>query len=323
MLAGGSGMALAPILEIDAARAADGEFPDRPIRLVVGYTPGGGVDVLMRVLATCASRLLSQPVIVENKPGLAGALGPSQMAATARPDGYSVAMLVPNVFRQPLLGSANYDPINDFTHILRVCGLSAGIVTRPDAPWQDWKGLVTYARANPDRVAYATAGINSTQHLTMEQICRNLDIRMLHVPYKGASEEYNALLAGDVQLVAEVGSWSAMVESGQFRLLITWGTERMRRFPAVPTLREEGIGVTYESSLGIGGPKGMPAAVVSKLHDTFRKAMEDLEFVAVLDRLEMFPAYLGGNDYRESARGFIEQQRALLQSMGLTVGIVR
>ena len=315
MLAG----AAAALLAAPAVRA-QGRFPERPIRLIVPWAAGGTTDIQMRVLAEQAARRLGQPVVVENRAGAGGVLGPQQLL-NERPDGYVLSQMPISVFRHPQMASrALFNPLEDFTWVIHATGYLFGIVVRADAPWQTLAQFLDFAKANPGRVNYGTPGVGTSLHITMEQIAgMRGGIDWTHVPFRGWAENAQALIGGQIQASADSSGWSDLVQSGQMRLLATWGAERAKRFPNVPTLRESGIDIVSISPYGLAGPKGMSADVVRVLHDAFREALFDPAHVAILDRFDMQPMYLGSDDYAAFARRQFAEEGEMIRRMGLRI----
>jgi tripartite-type tricarboxylate transporter receptor subunit TctC len=297
---------------------AQAAFPNRPIRLIVPWPPGGSTDSQFRALAEVATRILGQPVIVENRAGAAGTLGAQMLANEPRGDGYLLSQLPITVFRYPLMQSRpGWDPMRDFTYIIHLTGYLFGVVVRADSPWQTWQEFLDYAKANPGKIAYGTPGVGSSLHITMERIAAEKGIEFLHVPFRGGADNAQALLAGQTQAMADSTSWAPLVDSGQFRLLVTWGAERAKRYPNVPTLRETGIDIVSASPYGIAGPKNMDPGIVRILHDAFRQALYDPQHLAVLERFDMPVIYMNPDDYRASVQRIIEEEGAIIRRLNL------
>lgn len=297
--------------------AIAGDFPTRPVTLIVPWTPGGSTDTVLRLLAESASKYLGQPVIIVNKPGAAGTLGPSTMAATAKPDGYTISQVALSLFRMPYLQDVSYNPLKDFTYIIGLSGYTTGIVVRADAPWKSWQELVDFARANPGVVTYATTGVGSSLHMTMEEISKAADIKMQHIPTKGTAESIAMLMGGHVMVQADATGWAQMVDSGKFRLLVTWGEKRARRWPQVPTLKESGLNIVSIAPYGLAGPKGMDPAVVKVLHEAFRKALEDPAYKVVADRYDQEGFYRTSAEFTQWAADSSIKEGRLIKELGL------
>jgi tripartite-type tricarboxylate transporter receptor subunit TctC len=298
------------------ARPAAAGFPDQPIRLIVPFPPGGTTDIVMRAFAELAAKRLAVAIVIENRPGAAGTLGPASLL-NAKPDGYTLSQMPMSVFRQPFMAKVNYDPRTDFSYVIQLTGYAFGVVVRGDARWPDWAAFVADSKAHPGKNSYGTPGIGSTLHVTMEEIALQRGVSWLHVPYKGLSETTNALLAGEVDSVADSTGWAPYVQTGQFRLLVTWGAQRIRQFPAAPTLGELGYGIVSNSPYGIAGPKGLDPAVVRRLHDAFKDTLFDPAFKTVMQRYDQEPAYLDSAGYAAAAVRMLTEQQALLTRLGL------
>jgi tripartite-type tricarboxylate transporter receptor subunit TctC len=273
------------------------DFPAQPVTVIVPWSAGGSTDMCFRVLAETTAKHLGKPVIIENKPGGGGTVGPATMAATAKPDGYTLSQIPLGVLRMPHIMKASWDPLTDFTYIINLSGYTYGIVVQKDAPWKTMKELVDYAKANPGKVTYTTPGVGTLQHVTMEKIARKEGVKWIHVPSKGGVEVITAVMGGHIMVGAETSGWAPHVESGDLRLLVIWAGERNNKWPDVPTLKELGYGIVAASPFGIAGPKGMDPKVVAILHDAFKKGMDDPEFQKTLDKFFMVPIYKNTKDY--------------------------
>ncbi|WP_232474733.1 tripartite tricarboxylate transporter substrate binding protein [Neoroseomonas rubea] len=311
-LLGASGALLA------APVVAQPGFPNRSIRLIVPWPPGGSTDGQLRALAEVATRHLGQPVIIENRGGAAGTMAAQMMAAEQRGDGYLVGQLPVTAFRYPMMSSRpTWDPMRDFTYIIHLTGYLFGVVVKADSPWQTWQQFLDYAKANPGKVAYGSPGIGSTLHITMERIGAERGIEFLHVPFRGGADNAQSLLSGQTQAMADSTSWAPLVDGGQFRLLVTWGAERAKRYPNVPTLRESGIDIVSASPYGLAGPKGIDPGIVRVLHDAFKAALHDPAHLAVLERFDMPVVYMNSDDYRSSVQRTIEEEGAVIRRLNL------
>jgi tripartite-type tricarboxylate transporter receptor subunit TctC len=297
-----------------------GRFPDRPIRLLVPWPPGGSADAQLRSLADIAQRDLGQPVIVENRPGAGGTLHAPYIAREARPDGYTIGQMHLSVIRRTfMVRNAQWDPVADFTPIIGLTGWLFGVAVRTDSPVQSWADYLARARANPGRVTFSTSGIATTNHLAMEEIAQKERVELTHVPFRGANEGVTAVLAGQVDSIADSSTWSPQVEAGKMRLLCVWSAERAPRFPDVPTLKELGYDMVVTSPYGLMGPKGMDAGVVRVLHDAFRQALFDPRNVQVRGQFDMPLEYRSTEEYREFIVKRTEYEREMIRRLDLRV----
>jgi len=308
----------AAILPLGAA--AQARFPDRPIRLIIPWAPGGPADAGFRILAESVSRKLGQSIIVENKSGASGILG-AMALQDAKPDGYTISQMHMSVLRQPLLNKTlAYHPINDLTYILQITGFVMGVAVRADAPWKTLPDLLAHARANPGKLNYGTLGIGSTQHLAMERVAIAQGLGWTHAPYRGTADTLRALLGGEIDFASESSGWAPMVRSGQLRLLAVFTAKRAPRFPDVPTVRELGLDVAVDSPGGLIGPRGMDAATVRVLADAFRAAAQEPEHLKFLENMDQPLLLLDGPAYREAMQRTLEEERALLRRLNLLPG---
>src|SRR5262249_31216985 len=232
-------------------------FPARPVTFIVPYAVGGTVDVQLRALASATEKHLGRSFVVENRPSSTGTLGPAQMAATAKPDGYTVTQIHTGVLRLPFMAKTRYDRVIDFTYIIGISGLTSGLVVRSDSPWKTFSEFLADAKANPGKINYGSPAGATTPYIVMQQIAKRQGVQWTHVPVKSYAESSNALLGGHIHAVSDAAGWAPLVNSGQLRLLVSYGPKRTKNWPAVPTLPEVGVDVIANVAYGIGGPKGM------------------------------------------------------------------
>lgn len=307
--------ALAPALGRAPARAQP-RFPSRPIVLWVPWPAGGATDITLRVLAELAGRRLGQKVVVENRPGAGGTLAMPALQHAA-PDGHTVAQMPQTVFRAPWVQKLGWDPIRDTTPILQLSGVTFGIVTASASPLRSLADILQWARDNPGALTVSTNGVGTTPHLVMDQIFGRSGLSYIHVPYKGTAEQMLAVASGQVMVGVNSNGFAPFVDSGQLRLLVTFGEQRTRRWPQVPTLRELGLDIVASSPYGLAGPRGLPRDIVATLHDAFRAALLDPLHLAELARYDQEPAYLGPEDYGQAMRDAYAAERQVVERLGL------
>jgi len=291
-------------------------FPARPIKLIVAFPAGGPTDITMRVLADNASKILGQPVIVENKPGAGGTL-PALQLQTSAADGYTVGQIPLGVFRLPYTTKISWDPVKDISYVVNVTGYAFGVVVPADSPLKTWTHFVAWAKANPGKLSYGSTGTMTSPHLTMELIAQKLGLDLLHVPYKGSADLMQSILGGNIMAAADSTGFAPQVEAGKLRVLNTWGETRLAKFPDAPTLKELGLDIVQNSPFGIGAPKGTPPAVVKRLHDAFKQAMEQENYKTALARYDMVPIYMGSAAYTRFAQETFLREKALVEKLGL------
>ncbi|CAB3739680.1 MULTISPECIES: tripartite tricarboxylate transporter substrate binding protein [Achromobacter] len=297
-----------------AARAAS--FPTRPVTLIVPFPAGGATDTQMRALAVAASRELGQTVVIANRPGAGGTLGPAAMAQTAAPDGYTVSVVVGTLFRYPFLQQVNYDPVKDFTYIACMTAYSYGIVVREDAPWKTLDELIAHARANPEKISYGGTGAGGSGRIAIERLSRLTGARFNFIPYKGAAEETTALLGGHIQMVSDAG-WGPMIDTGRARLLAIVGEARAKRVPDVPTMTELGYPIVATNPVGIAGPKGMDPKTVAVLQKAFHRASRDAEYNRALDNADQPHMLMDSAAYTDFAVRQVAEEKHFVAELGL------
>ena len=291
------------------------QFPSKPVNLIVPWPAGGSTDIYFRKLGEVTARHLGQPLVIENRPGGSGMNGPATMAKTARPDGYTISQLAISAFRVPHMQKVDWDPITDFTYIIGLAGYTFGIVVKADSPFKTFQDLLTYARANPGKLSYATPGTGTSLHLAMEEIGAKAGVQFLHVPFKGYADGAIALMGGHVMVQVDSTGWARQVDAGAQRLLATLGDKRTRW--NAPTVKELGVDTVSNSPFGLVGPKGMSREVVKVLHDAFKKSLDDPEYLKVLAQLDQPAWYMSGEDYARWAVGTLKAERATIERVGL------
>jgi tripartite-type tricarboxylate transporter receptor subunit TctC len=296
---------------------AQGDFPNRSIRLVIPWPPGASADAFLRVMAEQTGKRLGQSVVPDNKPGANASLSAVALK-DAKPDGYTLGQIHTGTFRAAMMADKPaYDPLTDFTFIIQLSGSVHGIVVRSDSPWNTLEEFVAAAKAQPSKLTYGTFGQASIQNLVMVDIQQRLGIELTHVPYKGGGDLYSGLLGSQIDAVADASGWISLVQSGKFRLLVVWGSQRMKMFPDVRTLQQAGIDLVVNSPYGVCGPKGMEPAVVKKVHDAMKDALFDPATQAVMATYNMPTLYLDTAAYDKAAREQEKIERANLQRVGM------
>ena len=300
-----------------AVRAQPAGWPARPITLVVPWPPGGSTDRHLRALAEIASKQLGQQIIIQNQPGGGGTTGPGNMALNAKPDGYTIAQFPMGMLRIPHMQKTAWNPQTDFSFILGVTGYTFGFVVRSDSPYKTFNDYLDAARKQPGKIDFGSTGNGTSPHLLIEEVADAAKVQLNHIPFKGNADLMQALLGGHVMAASDATGWDKFVESGQMRLLVTFGDTRTKRWPSVPTARDLGYNVVGNSPYGLVGPKGMDPAVVKALHDAFKKAMDDPKHLEVLDQLNQPVWYKNSADYAAWARDSFGKEKALIERLGL------
>jgi tripartite-type tricarboxylate transporter receptor subunit TctC len=298
-----------------AAFAQEPAYPSRPITQIVPFPPGGAADGHLRTTAELLSKHLGQDVIVLNRPGASGTLGPTTMAKSAKPDGYTISQMSTSVYRLPFTQKVDWDPLTDFTFIINVADVPYGVLVNADSPWNTLADVVKYARENPGKLTYGTSGQITVPHLAMEELGIKTGAKMTLVPFKGYSEGVTSLMGKHIDMLVESPSWEPMVTTKRLKLLALTGNHRSKQWPDVPTLKEL-YGVVGVGPYGIVGPRGMDPKVVKTLHDAFRAVMDEPAYKASMEKFRQTSAYLNSKDYHDWAVQYSAEQKELLGKLG-------
>ena len=273
-------LSLSVLLALSATQAW-AAFPDKPVRFVVPFPPGGGNDLVARALAEGMARELGQQVIVDNRPGAGTVIG-TEYAATRPPDGYTILLASVSFSVNPsLLSSLPYDPVKSFTPILLLGRYPNVVVVLPERPYKTMTELIAYAKANPGKLNYGSFGNGTSPHLSAEmfKVLAGLDIT--HIPYKGAAPALTDLLGGRLDVIfSTASSAGTYVRGGRMRALAVTGATRAAAYPDLPTVAEAGV-AGYESVAwyGILGPAGLPAEIVARLYASIAIAAKAESFL--------------------------------------------
>jgi tripartite-type tricarboxylate transporter receptor subunit TctC len=268
-----------------ASAAAAQDYPNRPIKFMHGFPPGGNVDIIARLLGNEMSKGLGQSIIVEAKPGVAGSLA-AEAVARSEPDGYTL-LVVPSAHpaHGALSKNVSYKVVDDFEWISVASFYPFLICVRADSRFQTLKELIDAARKDPGALKYGSAGVGSILHTTVELMANDTKTKFLHIPYRGEAPAITAMLQGDIDFIAATsGPISPRVRSGEFRALAVTGKTRWRDFPEVPTMEEQGIpGFEVISWTGLAGPAKLPKPIVDRLNAELRRAIAASEVKGKLE----------------------------------------
>jgi len=255
------------VVAMAAAQTALAAYPDRPIKVLMPFPPGGTVDVVARLVCNEASELLGKPLVLDYRPGAAGIIA-SEAVARAQPDGYTVLVTTPNHTINPALRpKMPFSTEADFVPVSLIGNVPELLIAHPSAPFDTLEGMVKYAKANPGKLSYSSAGIGTLPHITMELLLRQAGLQVTHVAYKGAAPALTDLIAGVVQLKYDTyATTSPLLPSGKVKVLATAGRTRLAQLPNVSTVAESGF-PGYEGYLWIGvlAPRGTPQEALAAL----------------------------------------------------------
>lgn len=309
-----------PLVLALASGAAHAAYPDHPVRVVVGFLPGGPTDVVARAFASYASQALGQTFVVENRPG-ANTILAAEAVAKAAPDGYTLLIGATNHTMIPALYAdrVKFDALKSFTPICAVAVSPTVLVTGPALKVKSLDGLLARARAAPGRLTFATPGTGSSGHFATEQFLRQTGIKMNHIPYKGAAQAVSDLMGGQVDSsLATLGSVLPQVQAGKLTALAVAAPKRLAQLPQVPTFDEAGVpGYTADAWYGVLAPAGLPQDVRDRLQEVARGFSQADATAKSLDALGMQPRQVCGDAFGAQLSEEIDTYRRLAQDLGL------
>jgi tripartite-type tricarboxylate transporter receptor subunit TctC len=311
--------ALLSALVVSSAVGAQ-SYPSRPITLVVPYTPGTGIDIVARTIGPRLTERWNQPIVVDNKPGASGNLG-ADIVAKARPDGYTLMVTVITFAMTPGMSKTiPYDVVADFTPIAEAAtGNMALVVSTKALQAETMKDLVAYARANPGKLNYASPGNGTPQHLGVELLKQQLNIDMVHVPYRGAAGAVTDLIAGQVQLAyLPVHTALPFAQNGQVRVLAVASKTRSILAPDAPSFNELGYSnMDIELWFGIYGPAKLPAEIVEKWNRDLPAILETPELKETWLKQGLVPAYAPSAAFTAFTKSEVAKWRTVVEKSGI------
>lgn len=315
--------AVAAVALASAPAAQAQDFPNRTVRLVVAFPPGGPTDFVARVLAEKLKTLLGQPVIIENKPGANGAVG-AELVANAEPDGYTLFFTtVGAVAITPHLrtGKGGYDPITSFTPITLAVRNTTVLVVRPDLPVKSVQDLADMARDKPGTIPFGSTGVGSMPHLALELYQAAAKVKFLHVPYRGAAPALTDLLGGQIQaLFADVPVLLPHIQGSKIKALAVAADQRNAALPDVPTLAELGMPNTAADNwYGVLAPAKTPRPVVLKLNAAFADALRDPETRDKLVKSGAIPAPTTPEEFGQYLKNELDRWGMIVKSNKITM----
>ncbi|MGE4334616.1 MAG: Bug family tripartite tricarboxylate transporter substrate binding protein [Pigmentiphaga sp.] len=302
--------------------AAHADFPDkgRPITVVVGFTPGGGIDTQARAVAQKMAESLDTPVVVENRPG-ASTIVATQAVMRAKPDGYTLLYAPSSAMAQNphTLHQANYDPFNDFTPISLAARGPLVFMAYAGLPVTNLRELIDYIKANPGKTSYASFGTGTSSHIVGEVFARNNGLDAEHIAYKGGSDAARDLLSGRVEYMIDAApSGLTSAATGKARMLAVVAPERSKYMPDVPTVTEAGVeGLDLPSWTGFYGPKDIPADVVKALNEAIAKALSSPDLIRTFETGAYVPESSTPQAFDQITRDAHAQWGSLIQSAGI------
>jgi tripartite-type tricarboxylate transporter receptor subunit TctC len=299
---------------------AQAGFPDRPLRLIVTFPPGGSTDVVARLMAAKMSDGLGRPVVVENKPGAAGAVGTAE-AARAPADGYTLLFhIVTTAVINPLTQKEiNFDPVKDFQPVAMIAKIPNVMIVNKDIPAKDLREFIAWVKANPGKLAYGSSGTGGVMHISGEVLKKMAGLDMLHVPYKGSAPAIQDMIGGRVVMLFDnITGAIGPIRSGQVRALGVTTDQRVAVLPDVPTIAESGLPEFKNSSwFSIFTRGGVPQPVVARLEQETLKAVQQPDTLAKLNELGAIPAPMNSAELDRFWKAEFDYWRAALKTANI------
>ena len=307
---------LAAGLLLIAAAASAQDYPSKPINMMVTIGPGSPQDIVTRALGTKATKWLGQPFVVTDNGAAGGAVA---LAATARakPDGYHlISNGTPMLTILPQVRSVPYK-LDDFEPILHFGAGQYGLAVRADTPWKTLRDFVDYVKKNPGKVSFGTLEAGTFLHTAMFVIQKQEGLDWIHVPYPGGGVGTTALLGGHINAESGAGGLFQYARAGKVRLLASYGERRSKSMPDVPTLRELGYDFRLSNLIMLAAPKGTPLPIIKQLDAAFRKAMEEPEFIQVMDKFETDIVYRGPEELKTYLQEMYAAYGAIVKELNI------
>ena len=292
-------------------------YPNRPLTVAVTVGPGMQ-DTVTRAICNIAEREIGQPILVENKPGAAGTLGLNYVL-NSKPDGYTLAapatsayIIIPHMRKVP------YNPLKDPVDITTIFKYNFALAVRADAPWSTYGDLIAYAKNNPGKFKYSTAGIGRPQHIAMEWIAMKEGIKWTHIPFNSGGESVTACLGGHTDATAQ-GSADLIpyIKAGKLRLLLILEDTRWPAMPDVPSMRDKGYDFFAMAYVSITAPKGVSESIIKRLEDVFNRAKREPSFIEMLKKFQVDVGTLGGKEYSDLWRSKYDEMGKVIKALGL------
>ena len=300
------------------ASAAGADYPDRAIRLIIPFAPGGSNDVVGRIVANQLGQALGKQVFVDNRPGAGGVVG-SDLAAKADPDGYTLLIVSIAHAVDPWLYKTPFDPVKDFAPVSIIATGTNVLTVNPNVPVHSVKELLDLAKAKPGVLNYASAGIGSFQHLSGELFKLTAGVNIQHVPYKGGGPAMLAVIAGEDQVMfSSIVQTVSNIQNGQLRALATGGEKRSPILPDLPTIAEAGVpGYVASNWWGIVVPAGTPQPIIDKLHDTITGLLDSADTKKFLDNEGAAPAHMSSVEFGKFIEAEIAKWGPVVKQAGM------
>ena len=302
-----------------ASSAFAQSFPNKPVRLVIAFTPGSSIDIVGRAVAAKLAELWGQPVVAENRAGAGGSIG-SKVVADAAPDGYTLlANSSAHVSNPAIFANLPYDTLKDFTNLAPMTAGPNVLFVNPATGWKTLADFIAAAKKNPGKLNFSSAGIGSGTHYNLEKLKIATGIDVVHVPYKGTPEAIGDTIGGRVCCYwAPINAALPHIRGGRAVALAVSSAQRSPLLPEVPTVAESGVpGFDYTLWLALWGPAGMPAEIATKINADVNRALQTPELRSQLTNLGTIPMHMTSPQFAEFVRKEVEDAQRVLKAAGV------
>jgi tripartite-type tricarboxylate transporter receptor subunit TctC len=292
------------------------DYPTRPIKLIVPFSPGGASDLIWRPMTDPMAKVLGQPVVIENKPGGGGSLGYT-MVASSKPDGYTVGHLPLGSFiNNYLIYDVSYNPTKDFSFIGGVARYAESIVVKSDSPWKTWDEFVEYSKKHPNEVRVGFSGAASSNTIATKWIEKHLGLKWRQVTFPGDAEGITALLGGHIDAFPGAGPQNMLVKDGRARMLLALTVDPIPGFPNVPTFKKI-FGRDTMNGAGLMGPAGIPEPILAKLEKAVQEGAKDPGFLKAMEQMNMTPIWRNGKEFSQDVRNAFQSFQDSLKDLNM------
>ena len=313
-------LAVAGLALVAARPAWPQQYPTKPVRVVIVFAPGGGTDIVGRIVSQKVGEQLGQQFVVENRAGAAGMIG-AELVAKSPPDGYTLM-----IYTQTMLVNAHiykktpYDPLKSFAGITPLTRLVSALVVHPSMPVRTTKDLIALAKARPGEIAYGSSGVGGVQHLSTSLFASMTGLKLNHVPFKGGAPAVVALMGGEIQMIiTPIPEIVSHMKSGRLRMIAVSSATRTKQFLDIPSIAETVKGYDYSSWFGAFAPAGTPRPIIDRLNAEIRKAMADPVVAEKLSAQTLDPMPMSPDAFAKFMRQDFDKLREVVRISGAKV----
>jgi tripartite-type tricarboxylate transporter receptor subunit TctC len=296
--------------------AATAEYPDRPIKLIVPYSPGGVSDLTWRGLTERMGEVLGQPVVIINKPGGGATLGYT-LLANSKPDGYTIGHItLGSLINNYLMYDVKYDPLKSFIYIVGIAELTGSVIVRPDAPWKTWDEFFSYCQKHPDEVRIGYSGTGAVSTVTAKWILKKYGLKLKEVTFPGEAEGMLALISGNIDAFPGPSAHNRLIDEGRARPLLSLTNDPIPYYPNIPTFKKV-YNQHASNANGLMVPAGVPEPIRKKLENAVFQATKEQKFKDMMKKMYMTPDYKNSEEFTQNVKSSMTSFKVLLSDLGM------